>query len=102
MAADDHGQTPQPKSFIRRLKENMPSDGIGVVLIGLFLLALIFISWYMSGNSSSTVDGARGVLAIVFSLATITLAFSLMLGAFLTTTKEDAKERFTLGMQVLT
>lgn len=78
-----------------------PGGGLGF-LVAIALLALGWIGFFLLRPDNTSIDQSRSMLAVIFSVGTITTAFCLMLGAFLSAGSETVKERFALANQVLT
>lgn len=101
MANGDQNPAPLPKMSFTQWVSAGPN------LVGIALVILLALGAYLMLNGilrpQPDVDGARSLLASLFSIATIVLAFSLMIGAFLTSGDNGAvKERFNLALQVFT
>ncbi len=91
-----------PVKAVKTWMQEAPGGSLGAILVALALFALGGIGAYMIWGHNTPIDESRSMLAMIFALGTITMAFCLMLGAFLSSGDDSVKDRFAMANQVLT
>jgi len=98
-ATTPEGKLSATKLLILAAPQWILPAGLGVVTVAV----VIAVGVAMRNSSIVTADAARVMLATMFAIGTLGMAFALMLGVFLSTdTKMELKDRFGLALQAFT